>query len=104
MSLNQEEPIHIILPPDIANALTEEARRQGTTPEVLALDSLRKRFVPSAPTESPPQEQRTLADFLFGYIGVLSSAEHVHGGAQMSESSGKKFATGLLNKRRQGRL
>ncbi len=41
----------IALTPDIESALAEEARRQGTTPEQLALDYLRERFVPGA---TPP--------------------------------------------------
>jgi hypothetical protein len=34
----------ITLPLDIEKPLAEEAERQGTTTELLALDSLRKRF------------------------------------------------------------
>jgi len=37
----------ITLPPDIEQVLVEYARKQGTTPELLALDSLRERFMPS---------------------------------------------------------
>ena len=68
------------------------ARRQGTTPEMLALDSLRERFVAPTSQEIPAERQETLADFLSGYIGVLHSGEHVPGGARMSEERGKKSA------------
>lgn len=94
--------MNISLPPDIEQAVVEHAREQGTTPELLVIDSLRERFLPppslSAPTEG------TLADFLGKHIGVLHSSEHIPGGARMSEDSGKKFAAGMRQKRQQGRL
>lgn len=87
---------------DIEQALAEEARKLGTTPEQLALDSLRERFVGREPP-SPAREPETLADFLCGHLGVLHSSEHVPGGARMSEASGKKFTAGLLAQRQQRR-
>jgi hypothetical protein len=65
----------IELTPDIEQALAEEARKLGMTPEQLALDSLRERFasreaLPSAAKEKEPE---TLAHFLRGHIGVLHS-------------------------------
>ena len=36
----------ITLPPEIEGPLREEARRRGTSPELLALDALRVRFAP----------------------------------------------------------
>jgi len=92
----------IALTPDIESALAEEARRQGTTAEQLALDYLRERFVPGS---TPPSATvRTLADFLVGHIGILASAKRVSGGGRMSEDTGKRFAAGLVEKRQQGRL
>ncbi|MCZ6678986.1 MAG: hypothetical protein O7E52_17270 [Candidatus Poribacteria bacterium] len=41
---------------------------------------------------------RTLADRLEGYIGVLDSSENVPGGANMSQSIGKKFSEGMVKK------
>jgi hypothetical protein len=93
----------IELTPDIAQALAEAARNLGTTPEQLALDSLRERFVGREALPSPVKEPETLAHFLRGHIGVLHSSEHVPGGAWMSEASGKKFAAGLLAQRQQPR-
>lgn len=43
----------ITLTPDIENALTEQAREQGTTPETLALDGLREKFVPDKAQNNP---------------------------------------------------
>jgi hypothetical protein len=89
----------IKLTPDIEPALAEEARKLGTTPEQLALDSLRERLVGRGPFPSPAKEPETLAHFLQGHIGVLHSSEHVPGGARMSEASGKKFTAGLVAQR-----
>lgn len=43
--------------------------------------------------------ETSLAETLNGRTGLFSS-----GGAQMSENTGKKFAEGMAEKRRQGRL
>lgn len=93
----------ITLTPEIATALAEEARRRSTTPELLALDCLRERFVPAAEGEAPA-EGTSLADFLEGYIGVFASEENAPGGAQMSKDTGKRFSEGMIRKRQQGRL
>ena len=72
------------------------------TPEVLALDSLRERFRPFMPEEEERAPggngPKNLTGFLRGYIGVLHSGEHIPGGANMSENTGKQFAEGLLKK------
>lgn len=90
----------IELTPDIERRLAEQARKLGTTPEQLALASLRERFGPTATQDAPAEAPGTLADFLQGHIGVLHSSEHVPGGAHMSKDSSKKFAAGLLRQRR----
>ena len=93
----------ITLSSDIQRALDEEARKRGVTPEQLALESLRERFVAAKTSAGPSQEPETLAQFLAGHLGVLHSSEHVPGGARMSLASGRKFAMGLLSQqRRQG--
>jgi hypothetical protein len=97
----------INVPPDIERALTARANELGTTPEVLAVDSLRERFSAESDMAEKPagkKKAKTLADFLKGYVGVLRSAEKVRGGARMSENAGKKFADGLAQKRAAGRL
>lgn len=97
----------ISVPPDIERALTARADELRTTPEILALDSLRERFTPPANGDEEAGDQqkgKTLADFLEGYIGVLDSREKVPDGAGMSENTGKKFAAGLERKRQAGRL
>jgi hypothetical protein len=94
----------ITLPPEIERALTTRASQLGTSPEVLAVESLRERFVADAEEEATDGQDRTLADFLEGYIGVLDSGEIVPDGARMSENTSKKFAEGLEKKRQAGRL
>jgi hypothetical protein len=90
------------LTPDLETALAEQARRKGTTLELLALESLRDRFVIPEPTATVPDQ--TLADFLSDHLGVLASSEQVPGGARMSEATGRKFAAGLVRKRQQNKL
>ena len=43
----------ITLPPEVESALTEQACRRGMTPESLAVDSLRERFIPPVPAHDP---------------------------------------------------
>lgn len=94
----------ITLTPDVEQALTEYARQQGTTPENLALESLREQFVRTTSKKRQPKVKGTLFDFLGPAIGILHSSEHVPGGAQMSIASGRKFTEVLLKKRQQNQL
>lgn len=87
----------ITLPPEIEGPLAEEARRQGTTAESLAVEALRKAFSPIE-TEQP-QPGETLYDRLAGFIGIVES-----GDGTLSQNCGEKFTEGLLEKRRQGHL
>ena len=84
----------ITLTPDIETPLTERARQQGTTPELLALDGLRRLFAPEqAPSlESPAGE--TLFDFLEGYVGTVSGTSEA-----LSENCGPRFAEGMAENR-----
>lgn len=50
----------ITLPPEIEGPLAEEARRQGTTAESLAVEALRKAFV----IAEPPAEAQSLYEYL----------------------------------------
>ena len=89
--------VTITLPPDIEGPLAEAARRQGTTPEILALDSLRKLFARTGAGE--PGEGETLFDFLSGHIGTVSGTTEA-----LSENCGERFAQGLAEKQQQGHL
>ena len=100
----------LTLSPDLEAALADQARRRGTTPELLAEGILREQVLPPAPQpapappSAPPDGPRNLAEFLGDYIGCIDSSEHVPGGAQMSTDMAKKFAAGMVKKRREGRL
>ncbi len=96
--------MHISLPPDLERAVVAYAREQGTTPELLIVDSLRERFLLSSMPSIPTDGEGTLVEFLGQHIGILHSGECVPGGARMSEDTGKKFAAGLRKKRQQERL
>ena len=63
----------ITLPPDLEGRLADEARRRGTTPELLALDGLRRLFPPPG-ADNGAEGHGTLFDFLAGYIGTVAGA------------------------------
>jgi len=88
----------ITLPPEVEEPLAKEARKQGTTPELLAVDCLRKLFVPSL-TGEKPVEGETLFDFLAGYVGTVSGTTEA-----LSENCGQRFAQGLVEKQQRGRV
>jgi hypothetical protein len=57
----REKTMVITLGPQLEAALNEQARRQGVTPETLALHALRERFLAPAPSgESQDEWERRL--------------------------------------------
>ena len=52
----------ITLPPQLESALTARARRQGLSPEALALDVLRRQLLPAAPPEPRDEWERGLLE------------------------------------------
>ena len=88
----------ITLPPDVEALLAEEARKQGTTPERLALDYLRRKFALPSSAETPGSAD-SLFDFLSGYVGTVSGTSEA-----LSENCGRRFADGLIDRQRQRRL
>jgi len=99
----------ITLTPDIEQILSEQAQKQGLSPERLALKILKERFAVAfnkrlSPkiVESKRADKKNLMSFLAGRIGVLDSSKYVKGGAQMSEKSAQKFTAILLEKHRRG--
>jgi hypothetical protein len=99
---NAKMTIH--LGPDLEQALADEARRIGTTPDLLANECLRERFVHNGGQPVEGDTSKNLAEYLANHIGVLHSSENVPGGARMSEDTGKKFTSILLEQRERGRL
>jgi hypothetical protein len=92
--------VTITLPPELEQAITEQAQRQGTTPELLAVEKLRGALLPVLPQVADITGS-TMADFFAGYVGGLHSSEYVPGGAQLSKDTGKKFKELLLKRHRQ---
>lgn len=90
--------ITITLPPKLGEALTERAQEQGTTADILAIDSLEKLYLAS---EVQPEEGQSLADYWADYIGTVDSGETVAGGANLSRNTGHKFAELMVEKYRQ---
>lgn len=86
----------ITLPPEVEGALAEEARKIGTTPELLAVDCLRKVFSPTLDRKTLPAAA-SLYDFLDGYAGTISGTTE-----PLSEDCGRRFTEGLLEKQRRG--
>ena len=91
----------IELTPDLESALAEAARRQGTTPDLLAEAYLRERLDPRR-HESSGTEPKTLAEFLDGYVGILGREDDA--GNNLAEDTGRRFAEALSRSRGEGRL
>lgn len=88
----------IHLPPDLERPLTEEARKKGTTAELLAIDSLRRLF-PQDQGEGAAAQPKTLLDLLGDSVGAVAGS-----GEAWSENCGERFTDGLVEKhRREGR-
>ncbi len=93
----------ITLPPELEHVMNEQAHRQGTTLEMLALNKLNAYFLPAAPVENT-SEGETMADFLKDFIGCIDSREMVPGGANMSEYTGRDFGAMLRKKHQEDKL
>ena len=93
--------MRIELTPEIESALVSAARRQGTTPTLLAEAYLRERLEIRQP-ETSASERKTLADFLAGYVGVLGDDDAEE--SNLAEDTGRRFTEVLEQKRAEGRL
>ena len=64
------------LTPQLEAALTEQARRRGVAPEILALEALRDRFLPKVPPVEPRDdwERRLFGAALDCGVSVPDSA------------------------------
>jgi hypothetical protein len=88
----------ITLPPEIEGPLAEAAKRQGTSPELLAIETLRRQFhaAPKPPAAENGAEGETLYDFLKGFIGTVDGTTE-----PLSENTGRRFTEMLQEKRQQ---
>ncbi len=78
--------MEITLTGDIEKALLAEAKEHGTSPEQLALDSLRREFAytlqgnnssDGLSAQGSDGAPGTLAEYLADYVGIVHSREHV---------------------------
>jgi hypothetical protein len=91
----------ITLPPDLEQVLEKRAQQQGTTPEMLAIDSLTKTYM-AQPESLSREGEETLADYWADYIGTIDTREVVPAGGSLSTDTGRKFAELMVAKYRKG--
>jgi hypothetical protein len=75
----------ITVPPELAVPLADEARRRGTTPELLALEGVRSVIRTEPPAGS-------LLDFLGRHVGAVDGSAE-----PLSQNCGESFAEGLAS-------
>ena len=85
----------ITLPPDLESRLADEASSRGATPELPALDGLRRPFAPPLDGAAPAA---ALFDFLAGHIGTVAGTAE-----PLSEGCGRRFVEGLAEKQQRAR-
>ncbi len=95
--------VTITLPPELERIVTEQARQQGTTPELLTLDKLHGIFQP-IPALPSSERAGTMADFFADFIGSIHSGDIVPGGANLSEDTGRKFKELMLKRYQDGKV
>jgi hypothetical protein len=85
----------ITIPPELEGPLAAEARRLGTSLELLAVETLRRMYAPEGSGRAP-SDAGTLADFLQGYVGTI------HGTSEpLSEETGRRCRE-MLQEHQQG--
>ena len=85
----------IILPADLETRISDEAGR-GTTPELLAVDSLRRLFR-TEPANA--EDAQTLTEFLGDFVGAVEGT-----GEPMSEDCGRRFTDALIENQQRKRV
>jgi hypothetical protein len=103
-------PRPIQLAPDVETALVEAARRRGVTPDALADECLRERFMPR-PTGTAASVgdhvsggPRNLLEFLGDSVGAVGGEDPNAPMTNGAEDTGRKFTEILLRRRADGRL
>lgn len=91
----------IVVSPRVQHALVEAARREGTTPDLLADSYLSERLFRGEP--EAPAQPRNLAEYLADHIGVLSSVKDGVSEGDMSERTGEEYTRILLAREAQRR-
>lgn len=84
----------ITIPPELEAPLAAEAKRLGTSLELLAVESLRQMYAPKD-LGAASTNGGTLADFLQGYIGTIQGASE-----PLSEETGRRYREMLEHRQR----
>ncbi len=95
--------VTIILEPVLEQIVSEHARQQGTTPEILIRNDIRQKYLP-AQILKHSIEGLNMADFLKDYIGCINSSSIYPEGSHLSEDTGSNFTELMVIKRKQGKL
>lgn len=82
----------ITLPSDLEATIVEAAKRQGATPQELAVASLTKLYCSDQPPRTDAGEGGSLADFLRDHIGTVDGSSQ-----PWSERTGEQFSDLLLD-------
>ena len=90
--------MNLLLTPEIESSLAKKAQHLGTTPQLLALELLRKELL-GGNHDDAPNGATNLAKFLGQNVGVLSS-KSLGSDGRLSELCGRQFAAGLLREHR----
>ncbi len=93
----------ITLTADLERTLTEQAEKQGTTPELLALHDLNELYTQKA-SASDRFAGKTLAEVLAGRTGTIRSSEHTGIAVSHLSEDEDSFGISLEEKRQQGHL
>lgn len=88
----------ILLPPDLEESISDQARRRGTSIELLAIKGLRElypseRTIPVSPSDVTGIPPRNLLEFLGEFVGCVEG-----NGEPLSENTGKYFTDELVKK------
>lgn len=75
----------ITIPPELEASLAAEAKRLGTSLELLAVESLRRMYAPKH-SSAASTNGGTLAEFLQGYIGTIQGPSE-----PLSEETGRRY-------------
>ena len=77
----------ITLPSDLEATIVEAAKRQGSTPQELAVASLTKLYSPGCTPQADVGDGGSLADFLRDHIGTVDGSSE-----PWSEKTGERFS------------
>jgi hypothetical protein len=82
----------ITLPRDLEERLIDEAKRRGTTPDALAVATLRQSFA-ATPADQSQAKSPSLLDYLGDFVGAVDGSSE-----PLSQDCGRRFEQYLIEK------